>query len=424
LAIRFVKGQFSEYQESTVGAAYFTKAESIDCKSIEAELWDTAGQERYASLGPMYYRDATCAMIVYAVTSAESFQRAKQWVKEVQQKGSPDVFILIVGNKIDLESEREVARADALQYAQDNGAQFIETSAKNNVNVREAFLKCMQHVSDSYPQSKPETLDLSQVKLRMDELTLSLKHHKQIPHLSEITEIEDHDDMSMVLMRALDGLQNEMANTLQALSSENADLKRTNAKMEAMQRFKTEANERFKTEIQRELAAMHQQIDEETDTKEETEMEEAYWVKMDVIGDDFNEEERTVDIHIAVDKIAKVVVSGVAAIASQGVLSPNLVSSLKGLVVNASWKQMDSEKETVKHMHDGDVYMFMQFNQNVNTTSKGCMCCKTEYTSARGQIKVLYMEAGNDAARAQLNLMKRKRAQDAFAFINGMPGWN
>mmetsp|Transcript_44786 Transcript_44786/g.71642 ORF Transcript_44786/g.71642 Transcript_44786/m.71642 type:complete len:201 (-) Transcript_44786:478-1080(-) len=140
IVIRFVKGQFSEYQESTIGAAFLTQTVPVQDCTVKFEIWDTAGQERYHSLAPMYYRGAAAAIVVYDITSQESFHRAKSWVKELQRQGNPDVVIALAGNKIDREEEREVAAADAKQYADDNSLYFIETSAKTNVNVRELFL--------------------------------------------------------------------------------------------------------------------------------------------------------------------------------------------------------------------------------------------------------------------------------------------
>jgi len=140
IVIRFVKGQFSEYQESTIGAAFLTQTVPVQDCTVKFEIWDTAGQERYHSLAPMYYRGAAAAIVVYDITSQESFHRAKSWVKELQRQGSPDVVIALAGNKIDREEEREVQAADSKQYADDNSLYFIETSAKTNVNVRELFL--------------------------------------------------------------------------------------------------------------------------------------------------------------------------------------------------------------------------------------------------------------------------------------------
>jgi small GTP-binding protein len=140
IVIRFVKGQFSEYQESTIGAAFLTQTVPVQDCTVKFEIWDTAGQERYHSLAPMYYRGAAAAIVVYDITSMESFHRAKSWVKELQRQGSPDVVIALAGNKIDREEEREVSAEESKQYADDNGLYFIETSAKTNVNVRELFL--------------------------------------------------------------------------------------------------------------------------------------------------------------------------------------------------------------------------------------------------------------------------------------------
>lgn len=79
LVLRFVKGKFTDYQESTIGAAFLTK--TLPELSVKFEIWDTAGQERYHSLAPMYYRGAAAAIVVYDMTSADSFKRAKDWVK-------------------------------------------------------------------------------------------------------------------------------------------------------------------------------------------------------------------------------------------------------------------------------------------------------------------------------------------------------
>jgi small GTP-binding protein len=140
IVIRFVKGQFSEYQESTIGAAFLTQTVPVNDYTVKFEIWDTAGQERYHSLAPMYYRGAPAAIIVYDITSRESFQRAEQWVKELQRQGNPDVVIALAGNKIDRDEEREVSADEAKSYADHNNLLFMETSAKTNVNIREIFL--------------------------------------------------------------------------------------------------------------------------------------------------------------------------------------------------------------------------------------------------------------------------------------------
>merc|ERR1712216_671622 len=139
LVLRFVRGQFFEYQESTIGAAFLTQNVSLNDYTVKFEIWDTAGQERYHSLAPMYYRGAAAAVVVYDITNADSFQRAKSWVKELQRQGSPNIVIALAGIKYDLAQKRKVDTSEASEYAKDNGLFFMETSAKTALNVEELF---------------------------------------------------------------------------------------------------------------------------------------------------------------------------------------------------------------------------------------------------------------------------------------------
>uniref|UniRef100_A0AAF5D454 small monomeric GTPase n=1 Tax=Strongyloides stercoralis TaxID=6248 RepID=A0AAF5D454_STRER len=140
LVLRFVKGQFHEYQESTIGAAFLTQTISLDDTTVKFEIWDTAGQERYHSLAPMYYRGAQAAIVVYDITSPESFTKAKNWVKELQRQAAPEIVIALAGNKADLAGKRLVDFDEAKAYADDNGLLFLETSAKTAQNVNDIFL--------------------------------------------------------------------------------------------------------------------------------------------------------------------------------------------------------------------------------------------------------------------------------------------
>ncbi|GAB2292233.1 Complex III subunit 3 [Dionaea muscipula] len=141
LVLRFVKGQFFDYQESTIGAAFFTQVLSLNEATVKFDIWDTAGQERYHSLAPMYYRGAAAAVIVYDITSMESFEKAKTWVQELQRQGNPNMFTVLVANKADLDTMRKVDNEVGEQYAKDNGLNFFETSAKNAQNVNELFFE-------------------------------------------------------------------------------------------------------------------------------------------------------------------------------------------------------------------------------------------------------------------------------------------
>jgi len=159
IVIRFVKGQFSEYQESTIGAAFLTQSVPLNDCTVKFEIWDTAGQERYHSLAPMYYRGAAAAIIVFDITSQETFSRAKSWVKELQAQKSQEVVIALAGNKSDRESERQVATDEANNYATENGLLFMETSAKANINIRELFLSIARKLPKENQQTNSLVLE-------------------------------------------------------------------------------------------------------------------------------------------------------------------------------------------------------------------------------------------------------------------------
>nr|XP_033514115.1 ras-related protein Rab5-like isoform X3 [Nicotiana tomentosiformis] len=139
LVLRFVKGQFFDFQEPTIGAAFFTQLLSLNEATIKFDIWDTAGQERYHSLAPMYYRGAAAAVVVYDITSKDSFERAKKWVQQLQRQGNPNLVTVLVANKADLDSERMVDNEEGNQYAKENGLLFFETSAKTAQNINELF---------------------------------------------------------------------------------------------------------------------------------------------------------------------------------------------------------------------------------------------------------------------------------------------
>lgn len=140
IVLRFVRGQFDPTSKVTVGASFLSQTIALqDSTTVKFEIWDTAGQERYAALAPLYYRGAAVAVVVYDITSPESFSKAQYWVKELQKHGSPDIVMALVGNKADLQDNREVPTQDGVDYAEKNRMFFIETSAKTADNINQLF---------------------------------------------------------------------------------------------------------------------------------------------------------------------------------------------------------------------------------------------------------------------------------------------
>jgi len=161
LVLRFVKGQFLDYQESTIGAAFLTQTVLLNDTTVKFEIWDTAGQERYHSLAPMYYRGAQAAIVVYDITSYDSFDRAKKWVKELQRQGNPNIVIALAGNKVDLAPKRKVEIEEAQSYSDENGILFMETSAKTAANVNELFVAIAKKLPKTQAPNRPPSARLT-----------------------------------------------------------------------------------------------------------------------------------------------------------------------------------------------------------------------------------------------------------------------
>ncbi|XP_042405255.1 ras-related protein Rab5A-like [Zingiber officinale] len=161
LVLRFVKGQFVEFQESTIGAAFFSQTLAVNDETVKFEIWDTAGQERYHSLAPMYYRGAAAAVIVYDMTNVATFARAKKWVQELQAQGSANTIMALAGNKADLLESRQVSAEEAQSYAQENGLFFMETSAKTAVNVNDIFYEIAKRLIRVQPEANNQGMSIA-----------------------------------------------------------------------------------------------------------------------------------------------------------------------------------------------------------------------------------------------------------------------
>ncbi|KIO06928.1 hypothetical protein M404DRAFT_14903 [Pisolithus tinctorius Marx 270] len=153
LVLRFVKDQFDDYRESTIGAAFLTQTVTLDDQTIvKFEIWDTAGQERYKA--PMYYRNANCAVVVYDITQASSLDKARTWIRELQRQADPSIVIALCGNKTDLTARRQITQEEAKKYADEEGLMWFETSAKTGEGVSEVFTAIAKKLPLSAPSSR------------------------------------------------------------------------------------------------------------------------------------------------------------------------------------------------------------------------------------------------------------------------------
>eukprot|EP01127_Copromyxa_protea_P011713 TRINITY_DN2974_c0_g1_i1.p1 TRINITY_DN2974_c0_g1~~TRINITY_DN2974_c0_g1_i1.p1 ORF type:complete len:213 (-),score=31.97 TRINITY_DN2974_c0_g1_i1:33-671(-) len=135
---RYTKDQFRDETKTTIGVEFGHKHIMVDDKNIKAQLWDTAGQERFRALTRGYYRGSMGALLVYSVANKASFENCDTWLDELVNHADPGTIVLLVGNKTDLK-DRDVTYEEGLEFARRNNLHFIETSAKDNSNVAEAF---------------------------------------------------------------------------------------------------------------------------------------------------------------------------------------------------------------------------------------------------------------------------------------------
>ncbi|CAG2055228.1 unnamed protein product [Timema podura] len=133
MVVRYIGKMFSHHISPTIGASFFTCKINIEDSRVKLQVWDTAGQERFRSMAPMYYRNANAALLVFDITQYDSLTSVKSWVKE-------PMVLCLVGNKCDLEVERQVSKDEALQYACSIGATYFESSALHDQGIEEVFL--------------------------------------------------------------------------------------------------------------------------------------------------------------------------------------------------------------------------------------------------------------------------------------------
>ena len=130
---------FQEYEQTTVGANYQLYVEEIDGKKVEIQIWDTAGQEKFKSLGPIYYRNARGAAVVFDVTNRNTFDHLSEWINAFTEVAGTDTSIFIVANQIDKIDKRQVDSDEIKSWADSNAYRVFETSAKTGEGVAELF---------------------------------------------------------------------------------------------------------------------------------------------------------------------------------------------------------------------------------------------------------------------------------------------
>jgi Ras-related protein Rab-1A len=141
LLLRYVDDSFTDTFISTIGVDFKSKTITLEGSKVEMQIWDTAGQERFRTITSSYYRGAEGVILVFDLTNPESFNNVKRWLTDVEKYSGDSAHKILVGNKSDLASAGKVDRRDAEEFASRFNIEYIETSAKNGVNVATVFEK-------------------------------------------------------------------------------------------------------------------------------------------------------------------------------------------------------------------------------------------------------------------------------------------
>jgi len=162
ILLRFSDNIFHDTFLPTIGVDFKIRNVKIADQTIKLNIWDTAGQERFKTITSTYYKGAHGIILVYDVTDRESFNNINNWLSEIKKHAGPQVVKLLVGNKSDLEQERVVTNKEGKDFADSLGIAFLETSAKQRINIDESFMTLTKQIYELLPETerKPaETLN-------------------------------------------------------------------------------------------------------------------------------------------------------------------------------------------------------------------------------------------------------------------------
>jgi len=146
LLLQFTDHRFKNDHDLTIGVEFGARTVNIDDKAVKLQIWDTAGQESFRSITRSYYRGAVAALLVFDVTKRDSFDGLEVWLREAKANSNATLTTVLVGNKADLVSEREVTQAAAEEFAEAHGLTYLEASAKTALNVDLCFVEVAKRV--------------------------------------------------------------------------------------------------------------------------------------------------------------------------------------------------------------------------------------------------------------------------------------
>ncbi|XP_038295200.1 EF-hand calcium-binding domain-containing protein 4B isoform X1 [Canis lupus familiaris] len=155
---RFCEDRFAPGLAATVGIDYQVKMVRVDDSYVALQLWDTAGQERYRCITQQFFRKADGVIVMYDVTARQSFLSIRQWLSSVEEAVGDYIPVLLLGNKVDNEKEREVPRGLGEQLSKENNLIFYECSAYSGHNTKESLLHLARILKKQEDTAREDTI--------------------------------------------------------------------------------------------------------------------------------------------------------------------------------------------------------------------------------------------------------------------------
>ena len=166
LLVRYTQNKFNSGYLSTVGIDYQSKKINYQNRDIEMQIWDSAGQEKYRAISKQYYKKANGILLLYDVTSRESFLGIKEWIRDINNMVTMKPSLILVGNKIDL--ERKVLTEEGEELSKKYNVMFFETSAATGKGIEELFQALLENIMKDYDERKKQQESLLLERLTID----------------------------------------------------------------------------------------------------------------------------------------------------------------------------------------------------------------------------------------------------------------
>ena len=166
IVTQYISHKFVQDSQPTIGVEMFNKDFQINEDKVSAQIWDTAGQEKYNALTSSYYKGAKGALVVYDITQESTFLKVEQFVKDLREKSDKNVYMILVGNKIDLEENRKISKEEGKILADKLKMGFFEVSAKNGTGIEDLFKNLIDNV---YEKNNREFKSMASIEIEMED---------------------------------------------------------------------------------------------------------------------------------------------------------------------------------------------------------------------------------------------------------------